>query len=188
MEGKRISAIDAEGRHWMVIYTKSKCEKKADQLLKLQGIQSFCPLVKEKKKWADRYKMVEFPLFNSYVFVYVNRREQLQVLQTSGVVNFVYYCGKPATVPAGDIESIRVFTNQYPDIESVSIKKLRPGDLVKINDGILFDIHGEILEIHGKSVLVIMKQLDCALIAKLKVSSDHILVTKAIVGNYSAMN
>lgn len=188
MEGKRISATDIEGRHWMVIYTKSKCEKKTDQLLRLQGIQSFCPLVREKKKWADRYKMVEFPLFNSYVFVYVNRFEQLRVLQTAGVVNFVYYCGKPATVPQGDIDRVRLYTEHYADLEVLSIRGLRPGDLVKINDGILFDIHGEILEVHGKSVLVILKQLDCALIAKLKVSSDHILVTKAIVGDYSAIN
>lgn len=188
MSNRNLSNNDSHPRHWMVIYTKSKCEKKVDQLLDLQGIKSYCPLIKTRRKWADRYKMVELPLFNSYVFVYVNYHEQLQVLQTAGVVNFVYYCGKPAVVPSADIERIRGFMSQYSDIESVSMRNLRPGDLVKINDGILFDVHGEILEIHGKSVLVIMKQLDCALIAKLKVSSEHILLTKAVAGNYSIIN
>jgi len=165
---------ESSTRKWMVIYTRSKYEKKTDRLLNLQGIQSFCPLVKRRMKWADRVKTVEFPLFSSYIFVHVNLREHSQVLQTTGVINFVYYCGKPALVPSADIERVKYFITQYSDIESVSVRSFMPGDKVTINDGVLFDFHGEVLEVHGKTVLVIMKQLDCALVAKVKVSSEHL--------------
>lgn len=179
---------DSHEKKWMVVYTKSKCEKKADQLFRLQGIESYCPLVKTRRKWADRYKTVELPLFNSYVFVCINPAERLKVLQTAGVLNFIHYCGKPAMVPGTDIERIRLYMTQYADIESVSFKSLKPGDVVTINDGILFDIDAEVLKVHGKSVLVVMKQLDCALVAKVKVKSDQILLTKTMRDSYAIIN
>lgn len=165
-------------RRWMVVYTRSKYEKKVDQLLKLKNIQSFCPLVKSRRRWADRYKMVEAPLFTSYVFVCINVHEHLPVLQTVGVVGFVNYCNKPAVVPFSDIEHIRGLLQKYEDIESVSLKSLRIGDQVKVKNGIFFDYYGEILEIHGKSILILMKQLDCALIAKIKVNSDQVFLNR----------
>lgn len=181
---KTLQSKDAAGRSWMAVYTRSKCEKKVHQLLSLKGIKSFCPLVKIRKKWADRVKLVEMPLFTSYVFVCIDEREQLQVLQTAGIVNFVYYCGKPAVVPVADIEKIRDFANRYEDLETVSVRSLCPGDQVTINDGALFDCRGEVLEIQGKTVLVIIKQLDCALIAKVKVNLKHLLLSHAANGNH----
>lgn len=188
MKAAHVLSKETCNRSWMVVYTKSKCEKKAHELLNLQGIQSFCPLVKRRQKWADRFKLVEFPLFNSYLFVCVNPSEQLKVLQTAGVVNFIYYCGQPAIVPAGDIERIKVYMEQYTDLEIVSINTLRPGDFVRVNDGILFDLPGEVIEIQGKSVLVMMKQLDCALVAKVKISPDHIILTKSVSKYHHILN
>ncbi|WP_442590907.1 UpxY family transcription antiterminator [Pedobacter sp. AW31-3R] len=183
-----LSHSDSHEKKWLVVYTKSKCEKKVDQLFRLQGIESYCPVVKMKRKWADRYKTVELPLFNSYVFVCINPAERLKVLQTAGVINFIHYCGKPAMIPGADIDKIRLYMNQYTDIESVSLKSLKPGDVVTINDGILFDIPAEVLEVHGKSVLVVMKQLDCALVAKVKVKSDQILLAKTMRDSYAVIN
>lgn len=165
-------------RSWRVVYIRSKWEKKAHKMLENKGIESFCPLVKVKRRWADRIKMVEMPLFNSYVFVHVNPLEQLQVLQTSGVVNFVQYCGKPALVPHTDIKKIRELLANYEDVESVNVRNIRPGDKVTFNDGIFFDTDGEVLEINGKSVLIVMKQLDCALVAKVRVSTKDICLKK----------
>lgn len=165
---------------WTVVYTRSNYEKKVDQLLKLQNIESFCPTIKTKRKWADRLKMVEMPLFNSYVFVRANEREQLQVLQTPGVSHFVLYGGKPAVVPSSDIERVRLLINHYTDVESVSMKSLNIGDEIKVKDGILFDCQGEIVGIHGKSVLIVLKQLDCVLMAKVKLDYDQILLTSSL--------
>src|SRR5690606_39358625 len=72
-------------KNWYVVYTRSRWEKKTDLLLKEKSIQSFCPIVKTRRKWADRNKVVEFPLFSSYLFVYADPREQVQVRQTAGV-------------------------------------------------------------------------------------------------------
>ncbi|UKT62248.1 UpxY family transcription antiterminator [Pedobacter mucosus] len=174
MKQEMLSKRSVTGRLWMVVYTRSNYEKKAHQLLQMQGLQSFCPIIKVKSKWADRIKTIEVPLFKSYLFVYVNPYEHLQVLQTTGVISYVNYCGKPAIVPQADIERVRDIMNQHDDIESVSARYLKPGDTVVINEGALNNKQGEIVKIEGKSVLIVIKQLDCALIAKIKVNYGNI--------------
>jgi transcription antitermination factor NusG len=175
-----LPAKNFQRKQWLVVYTRSRFEKKADALLNLQGIESFCPLIKTRRKWADRIKTVELPLFNSYIFVKVNPQEHLKVLQTAGVINFVHYCGKPAEVPGEDIEKIKFLVIAHPDLEVVSINTVTKGVQVTINDGILFELNGEVLEVQGKHVLVMIKQLDCALIAKIKVNIEHVIVKEPI--------
>jgi transcription antitermination factor NusG len=65
--------------HWYALYTKPRWEKKVHALLTDKKIESYCPLNKVRKKWSDRMKTVEEPLFKSYVFVRVNEEEQTKV-------------------------------------------------------------------------------------------------------------
>src|SRR5205085_12502494 len=132
---------------WLVVYTKSRWEKKVDKLLKTQKIQSFCPLVKTNRRWVDRNKLIELPLFSSYLFVNGDQKELLKVRQTIGVVNFVHHCGKPATLNDTEIERIRSLVDNYQDIETVSLPRIKVGDIMKIQDGVLLDWQGEVLKI-----------------------------------------
>jgi len=74
---------------WLAIYTKPRWEKKVNQLLKDKGIECYCPLNKVHRKWSDRIKTVEEPLFKSYVFVKVEDADRTKVRLTNGGVNFV---------------------------------------------------------------------------------------------------
>ena len=85
-------------KYWYVLYTKPRWEKKVYQLLMEQGIESYCPLNKTRKKWSDRVKWVEEPLFKSYVFVKIAEDRRTEVRMVNGVVNFVYWLSKPAIV------------------------------------------------------------------------------------------
>ena len=58
---------------WYVIYTKPKNEKKVAERLQQIEIEVFCPLVTVVKQWSDRKKKIQIPLFNSYVFVFIDR-------------------------------------------------------------------------------------------------------------------
>lgn len=165
-------------KKWRVVYTRSNWEKKADELLKRSGLSSFCPVVKIQRKWADRKKMVEVPLFSSYLFVHVNSLEEDRVLQTDGVVGYVRDFGKTAEISPVEIQKIQNLVNTYEDIECVNIKNLKKGDRVSLDDGILFDLRGEITEIRGKQVVLLMKGMDCGLIAKVKVMSNALSLTQ----------
>ncbi|QJD94419.1 UpxY family transcription antiterminator [Mucilaginibacter robiniae] len=166
----KLKAIE---RRWMVVYTRSKWEKKVDRLLSDQGIASYCPVVKSQRKWADRTKIVEMPLFNSYVFVYATLQEQNTILQTPGVLNFVVHCNKPVLLENTEITRIHSIVKDYVDIETVNLNLLNVGNNVKINNGPLLNHYGKVVQLQGKSVLMVMEKLGCALIVK--VPYDHVI-------------
>ena len=95
--------------NWYAIYTKSRCEKKVHTILLQKSIESYCPTTIVKKQWTDRVKKIEQPLFSSYLFVKITIDQQQQIREIAGVVNFVYWLGKPAQIKAVEIEAIKNF-------------------------------------------------------------------------------
>ncbi len=88
-------------------------------------------------------KVVEEPLFKSYVFVRISEEEKTPVRMTNGVINFVYWLGKPAIIKEGEIETIRRFLNEYENIEVKQVE-MRPGGKVVVESGILMGKKGVI--------------------------------------------
>jgi len=174
MENLNITKM-SDVKNWFVIYTRPRWEKKVDQLLNMQGITSFCPTRKIKSQWADRVKDVEMPLFSSYVFVKINPKEELKVRLTLGVMNFVYYMGKPAKIRENVIESIKNYMRIYPEAEVMSIPGMEIGDRVKIKDGLMTQKVGEVIKLQGRDVLVVLDSLNCALITKVPFSNLELI-------------
>lgn len=71
--------MEENNKKWYAIYTKPRCEKKVHQYLTLKQIESYCPVQSFKKRYTDRYKVVEEPLFKSYVFVNITQKEITEV-------------------------------------------------------------------------------------------------------------
>jgi len=159
--------LSALTSHWYAIYTKPRWEKKVHSLLADKKIESYCPLNKVRKKWSDRMKTVEEPLFKSYVFARVNEEEQTKVRMTAGVMNFVYWQGKPAIIPAREIETIRKFLNEYENVLTEPVQ-LREDGKVIIRQGLFMDHEAKILKIEGNRVKVIIESIGYALIASIE--------------------
>jgi len=174
MSNSYISENQTQIKRWRVIYTRSNWEKKADALLKQSGLNSFCPVIKRKRKWADRSKIVEVPLFTSYLFVQVNPNEEDKVLHINGVIGYVRDFGSIAEISSSEIDVIKRSVDTYEDVECVNIRELFKGNSVSLNDGVLYDLKGEVMEVQGKQVILLMKGLECGLIAKIKVASGSI--------------
>ena len=160
---KKPKAIELN-RKWYAIYTRPRWEKKVNQLLLEKGVESYCPLNRIKRKWSDRLKTVEEPLFKSYVFVKVDEKERSIVRMTMGVINFVYWNKKPAVIKEKEIIAIRRFLDEYENVE------LRPMDLklhqrVRIMGGPLMDQEGKVLDIRHKAVKIAIDSLGYILIA-----------------------
>lgn len=174
MEGLSSIRLNTPKR-WYVIYTRPRWEKKVDELLKLQGIKSYCPLKRVRHKWADRMKDVELPLFNSYVFVYIDPREELKVRATLGVMNFVYYMGRPAQVRDVVIEEIRKCIDAFPDVEVVDLQQLEVGDRVKIKEGLMNNKEGQVIKLRQKSVMVVIDSLNCVLLTDVNIEDLELI-------------
>ncbi len=149
---------------WYVIYTRPRWEKKVYSLLTAKSIESYCPLNKVRRKWSDRVKLVEEPLFKSYVFVKTDEEGRLPVRMTDGVVNFVYWNSKPAIVKEKEIQTIKKFLNEHEQVALVKMD-LKPNDKVVITSGPLMDKEGKVLEVKNKVAKVIIESLGYILVA-----------------------
>ena len=143
---------------WHVIYTKSRCEKAVADKLSLSGIEVFCPLLKRKKLWSDRWKWVEEPLFRSYCFVNVDEKDRESVFSVQGVVRYVYHCGQPATIREKEMNLLKSWLMQY-DHDSIDATNLNANDRIRIRSGVLKDKEAEVLESKGNYALLLLNDL-----------------------------
>ncbi len=151
-------------RKWLAVYTRPRWEKKVNQLLTEKGLESYCPLNKVRRKWSDRVKLVEEPLFKSYVFVKVNEEDRSKVRMTSGAINFVYWEGKPAVIKEKEITAIKRFLDEYENVEARPVE-LKVNQRVRITNGTLMDNEGKVLDLRHKTAKVAIDSLGYILVA-----------------------
>ena len=136
-------------------------------MLKEKGVESYCPLNKVRRKWSDRVKIVEEPLFKSYVFVKVNDEDRTDVRMTPGVINFVYWQGKPAVIKEKEINAIKRFLDEYENVEVKPIE-IKVNERVKITTGPLMDQEEQVLEVKHKKASVAIDSLGYILVASVE--------------------
>lgn len=151
---------------WYAVYTRPRWEKKVANLLIQKGIECYCPLNKVRKQWSDRVKLVEEPLFKSYVFVRVTDEGRTPVRMTDGVVNFVYWNGKPGIVKDKEVQAIRRFLDEHEGVEAIKVE-LKADEKVMVTAGPLMDQQGKVMEINGKTAKVLIESLGYILVARI---------------------
>jgi transcription antitermination factor NusG len=151
-------------KKWFALYTKPRWEKKVNSLLNDKGVECYCPLNRVKRKWTDRIKTIEEPLFKSYVFVKVDDTERTKVRLTNGVINFVYWNGKPAIVKEKEIQTIKRFLDEHEAVQ-VRPMELMPNQTVLITSGAFMDQQAVVLDANKKEVKVAILSLGQELIA-----------------------
>ena len=161
-------------KKWFAIYTKPRWEKKVDKLLHEKGMESYCPLQKIQRQWSDRKKIVEEPLFKSYVFVRISDDEQTALRMVNGVVNFVYWMGKPAIIKDKEIQIIRQFMNEYDNVEATQ-SSIEAGNKVVVQSGVLMGKSGTVKQVFHKKVEVFIESIGFTLTAYVDKSKIKLL-------------
>lgn len=155
---------------WHAVYTKSRWEKKvADQLTKFE-IENYCPLNKVVRQWSDRRKTVEEPLFTSYVFVKISTKDISKIRQVLGLVNFVYWLGRPAVIPEQEIIAIKEFLKNYKNVR-VEPMHLATNDTVRILDGPFANIEADVISVGKKSIRLMLPSLRFYMTTEVEVSN-----------------
>ena len=116
------------------------------------GFESYCPLNKVRRQWSDRIKVVEEPLFKSYVFVHIEDTLRPEIRYVDGVLNFVYWNKKPAVVKEEEIVAIKRFLSEYEDVEVKTID-VQPADEVVISAGVMMGAKGRVLRVMGNNII-----------------------------------
>jgi len=155
-------------RTWRAFYTRSRHEIKAGNRIAERGIEIYCPTIKSKVRWKDRWKKVERPLFTSYLFARVDEAERIQVLEDASIVCSVMYLGKPAMIRDEEIKAIQVLLSQAEDVE---LKTFEPGVKVKVCHGALSGIEGIVLQQEGNRLRLRIEALGSEIIATVKTAA-----------------
>ena len=158
-EGKQRYIMETNNLHWFAVYTKPRWEKKVAGLLDQNGIENYCPLNKVVKQWSDRKKIVLEPLFKSYVCVRVKDAEKCDLKNVNGILNFVYWLGKPARIKEEDIFTIKKFLNEFSDVQIEEMARLEVNAKVRVKQGLLMNYNGVLVEINGSRAKVRIETL-----------------------------
>jgi transcription antitermination factor NusG len=135
--------LEASVPNWYAAYTWSRHEKSVAKQLEERRVNSFLPLYRSWHRWKDRRQEVTLPLFPSYVFVHMSLTERLRVLELPGVVALVTFQGKPAVLPAEEIEALRRGLDQ--EICAEPHPYLKIGQKVRLRGGPLAGTEGILL-------------------------------------------
>jgi transcription antitermination factor NusG len=143
---------------WFVIYTESRSEKKVAIELAERGIEAYCPTIKKVRQWSDRKKIIEQPLFNSYVFVHLDERERAKVFGVPGFVRYLFWLQKPAIVKDEEIEAIRHFLDDF-DHARITVAPLQQREYIRIKSGVLMDRVAKVVSQQGRKVTLLLEEL-----------------------------
>ena len=150
------SMITPGAPNWYAVQTRARNEKIVSQQLQEQGLSTFLPLITEIRRWSDRKKKVELPLFSCYVFVKLiahDHEARMRLYRTNGVFGIVSMRGEPIPIPEEQIETLRaVVTQQIP---CTTHPFLKIGQRVRIRGGSLEGVEGVLLSRNGDRTLII---------------------------------
>jgi transcription antitermination factor NusG len=133
---------------WFAVKTKSRHESLAARSLASRGVEPFLPVYRSRRQWSDRVKVVELPLFGGYFFARLDPDALLPVLQTPGVSYVVGFGGKPAPIPAHEIEAIRRLAAS--DLPANPHPYLHSGDRVRVKSGPLAGLEGTLVRVRNE--------------------------------------
>lgn len=141
---------------WYALYLHSRAEKRVCKRLTEMGYEAYLPLVTRMKKWSDRMKKVEEPLFKSYLFVRVDEKNHYEVLSVPGVTKFVSFERKAVRVPENQINAIKKYCDDFVEEEQEQEHiDFHEGQLVRITSGEMRGLIGRLAPVKNKKRLIV---------------------------------
>ena len=104
-------------RHWHIICTKEKQEKKVTAALAKKGVESYCPFTKKEIKNGTRTSMEYAPVFNSYVFAYISVIEIDAIKRIPNIISLAHWQSKPVVLNNDEVDTIRKISENYTNIQ-----------------------------------------------------------------------
>jgi transcription antitermination factor NusG len=138
-----------KNKQWFAVYTRSRYEKRVVTELQELGFEAWLPLIKTLRQWSDRKKMVEVPLFRSYVFVRADIAQIKFILYPIvGAVYIVSFSGEPSVVPDKQIEGLKLLLGSTEKFE-ISTERFNVGEPIEVTMGPLKGMQGVFVDKKG---------------------------------------
>lgn len=148
--------------NWYALYTKPRKEQKVAQQLQQLGFTIYLPLKTEIKQWSDRKKKVTSPLFTSYVFIHIEESKRQEVFIIDGVLNYVFWLGKPAVIRN---EEMKLMRNEIemPN-HGIEVSSIAPGERIELQQGVFKGQEAIIQHVSNQKVHLFLMSLGIKLV------------------------
>ena len=133
---------------WYAVYTRFRHERNIGPELEKMQLEHYLPVVIKERRWKDRRKKIEVPLFKSYVFVRCDlggepgwdlRREILRIRSVVRILSSS--SGVPTPIPDQEIFNIRTVLERKMHVDPYE-GEFRPGQMIRIKNGPLAGVEG----------------------------------------------
>ena len=158
-------SIQPEERKWYVAYVRLFHERKTAEKLTAMGIESFVPVREEIHQWSQRKKKVMRVLIPQMIFIHATPKERLEALTLASISHYMVLRGEhtPAIIPDRQMQQFMFMVDYSEESIEMYNSPLQPGQSIKVIKGPLAGMEGELMEIEGKSkVIVRLDLLGCA--------------------------
>lgn len=148
----------SEGARWFVGLVKSCQEKRVASALGDLGIAHYMPVIREKRKWSDRVKMVDRIVLRGIIFVHCEEKDRLASLKSIPALYAYMYDkgqGRPAVVPDRQMQDFIFMVERGGRDVTLTTDGLTTGDRVRITAGPLKGLECELVDILGKRNLAV---------------------------------
>jgi transcription antitermination factor NusG len=132
---------------------RSRCEKTVATIVRNKGFEDFLPIHASRRRWSDRLKSVELPLFPGYVFCRLEPQQRLSVLTIPGVLHLVGIGKTPIPIEDHEITAIQSIIQSGLAAEPWPF--LEPGQRVRLNRGPLAGFEGMLIKAAKPQRLVV---------------------------------
>lgn len=143
----------ATARYWFAVQVVPRYEEIVSQLLGHKGYLSFVPTQKVRRRWSDRIKVVDLPLFSGYVFCRGQEHSAGLIVSTPQVRRIVGVGGRPSPVNDDEIHALQKIGSSGLRLETCAYPSI--GEQVKIISGPFAGISGVLVQIRNKHNFVI---------------------------------
>ncbi|QOY86263.1 transcription termination/antitermination protein NusG [Paludibaculum fermentans] len=137
---------------WHAIRTKPHQEQIVAEGLRAKGYEDFFPSYRSRRKWTDRIKFVDLPLFDGYVFVRFDPLKWVPIKSTPGVLQIVW-----GHISEAEIEGVRRLA--AGNLTASPCPYLREGMTVRVRSGPLKGVSGVLDKVKNRYVLVLSVHL-----------------------------
>jgi transcription antitermination factor NusG len=171
---------------WFALQVRSRKESWVSAQLEGLGLECFLPSYKSIRKWSDRTKELQQPLFPGYLFCRFDFQERRPLLMTPGVFQIVGIGRTPTAIPDSEIAAIQMAVTS--GLPSQPWPYLEVGERVRVNYGNLSGIEGILINFKGNHRVVlsvsllqrsVAMEVDLAWVSAVQESRQHSRQKKA---------
>lgn len=141
------------GLSWFALNTRFRYEDYVAKQLSAKGYEVLLPVYRSRRRWSDRMKNVELPLFPGYLFCRFDANDRLPILTTPGMIQIVGFGKTP--VPVEDSEIVNIQRAISSDLTREPWPYLQIGEKVRVETGALRGVEGILLSVKGGHRLVL---------------------------------